>query len=286
MFKRIVGCAVVTLLLIAAVAAAGSAPHLQTIVQKGKITIGLNVDYPPFCLWHDGSPRGFDVELSRAIVAKMGLDPQKDITFVPVKAAEAVAALTSGKVDLVVAGLTVTSERAKRIAFTRPYYTATIAGLLARSKVPQIQHENLVRPMPMASVKDLKKIEPLVVAVKEKTTIEHKVRLILRNSKVVAYPNMRAATQAVIDGRADVLVHEDPYLRHMAAGKFAGAGRFKPLTAPATTERLAIACRQGDPHFVSWLNIALDELADAGLLKAWEKEYFDSAAWRQEVPWK
>jgi len=63
-------------------------------------------------------------------------------------------------------------------------------------------------------------------------------------------------------------------------------GRFVALTKPVTKERLAVACRPGDPDFLRWLNVAIDELDDAGLLAAWEERYFDHVDWRKEVPWK
>lgn len=280
-------CAVICLLaLLMAVAAAASSTSLfEKIRAQGKITIGLNADYPPFCLWHNGRPQGFDVELATEIARRLGLDPIKDVTFVPVGPAEAVVALTEGRIDLAVAALTVTADRARQVAFSKPYYVATLAGLLTRNKIPQIQEENIVRPLPLHSVNDLRKIEPLVVAVKRGTAVEKRTADLLKSSRVVGFATMREALDAMVAGRADALVHEDPYIRHLQAGRFGGYGRFVAITDPVTKERLAIACRQGDPDFVNWLNVVLDELADAGLLAKWEKQYFESAAWRKEVPW-
>jgi ABC-type amino acid transport substrate-binding protein len=272
----------VGLLLVGLVAGlAVASPRFDAIAERGHIRIGLNADYPPFCTWESGEPRGFDVQLARAVTAKLGLDPDRDIVFSKVTPATTITALEAGEIDLAIAALTATSDRARRIAFSKPYYVATLAALVPRTKIPEVRGDNLVRPLELRSVVDLRKMLPLTLAVKRGTTIPARAERLLPGSRVVEFPSLKAATAAVVAGQADVLIHEDPYLRHLAAGALASKGAFQAVIGRATSEPLAIACRQGDADFVRWLNLAIDELAGDGRLAQWEKTYFDSADWRR-----
>lgn len=92
---------------------------LQDVKSKGVLTIGTEGTYPPFT-FHDqgsGALTGYDVDVARAVAAKLGVKPvfketQFDAMF---------AGLEAGRFDMVANQVSITPERSKVYAFSTPY---------------------------------------------------------------------------------------------------------------------------------------------------------------------
>ncbi len=95
--------------------------------------VGMEANYPPFN-WtqqnkkHGAVPiqgsnlyaNGYDVQISKKIAKKLG----KRVVVVKTEWDGLLPALTSGKIDAIIAGMTPTPEREKTIDFTKPYYNS------------------------------------------------------------------------------------------------------------------------------------------------------------------
>lgn len=84
---------------------------------NGKLIMATNAEFPPYEYYEDGKIIGIDADMARAVADKLGreLDIQ-DMAFDSV-----IAAVTSGKADVGVSGMTVTEERLKNVDFTDTY---------------------------------------------------------------------------------------------------------------------------------------------------------------------
>lgn len=83
------------------------------------LRIGTEGAYPPFNFVDDkGQLSGFDVDIAKALCSEMKVECQ----FVAVPWVDIIDDLEAGKFDLMVASMAYTEERAKRIAFSDPYY--------------------------------------------------------------------------------------------------------------------------------------------------------------------
>ena len=107
--------------------------RLDSIKKAGKIILGTSADYPPyeFHAQIDGKDAivGFDVALAREIAKDLGVQLEiKDMDFDGL-----LAALASGNVDIVVAGMTPTAERRQNVDFSDIYYFAE-HGVLIRKE--------------------------------------------------------------------------------------------------------------------------------------------------------
>ena len=102
----------------AASASAAAANKLETIQSNGKLVIALEGAWQPWS-FHDESDTlvGYDVEVSRAIAEKLGVEPE----YVESDWDSLFAGLDAGRYDLVCNGVEVTEERAKTYDFTTPY---------------------------------------------------------------------------------------------------------------------------------------------------------------------
>jgi len=74
--------------------------------------------YPPFNFIEDGELKGFDVDIAKAVCAKMSVE----CTFQAIAWNDIIAGLEANKYDLIVASMAYSKERAARIDFSDPYY--------------------------------------------------------------------------------------------------------------------------------------------------------------------
>lgn len=117
-------------LTLACVALAGCQPKadegasvLDRIRAAKVIKVGLEGTYPPFSFQDEaGSLTGFDVEFSRALAERLGVEAQ----FSPAPFAGLLGAVASGRTDVVINQITITPERQAAFGFSQPY---TVSGI-------------------------------------------------------------------------------------------------------------------------------------------------------------
>lgn len=88
-------------------------------VEKGKLKIGMEIGYPPMEYYDtDGkTPIGFDIELGKAVAAKLGLEAE----FIDTAWDGIFAGLETNKYDCVMSAATITPERLQSMEFSKPY---------------------------------------------------------------------------------------------------------------------------------------------------------------------
>ena len=102
---------------------------LDSVKQAGVLKIGLEGTYPPFDYRNsDGQLEGFDVDVAKAIAARLGVKPE----FVPTEWSGIIAALQAGKFDVIVNQVTITPQRQQALDFSQPY-TYSAAQLIQRA---------------------------------------------------------------------------------------------------------------------------------------------------------
>ena len=143
--KRIVCLLISALLLFALVSCGsgnntGSDSELSTIKEKGVIRVGMECDYAPFN-WTQTSESenavkladgtyadGYDVRIASAIAAELGVE----LEIVKTSWDGLLPALTSGKIDAIIAGMSPTAERKETIDFSANYYTSELVIVVAK----------------------------------------------------------------------------------------------------------------------------------------------------------
>jgi polar amino acid transport system substrate-binding protein len=112
------------LMLGAGTVAAHADDALQAIKARGTIKIGMLVDFPPYGLMDEqNKPDGYDADVAKLLAKEMGVK----LDLVPVTGPNRIPYLLSGQVDLLVASLGITPERAKKVAFSDPYAAIAIS---------------------------------------------------------------------------------------------------------------------------------------------------------------
>lgn len=242
------------LLLLAALPAA--ADSLSAIKQRGSLRIGCEGTYSPFCYQDEqGALVGFDVDIARAIAEKMGLKAE----FLPSKWEGILAALDTGRFDVVVNQVTISDERRKVYDFSEPYTYSGLQMLVRKDRVKDIKGpDDLVG----------KKVGVLLGTNHEAWLREHTPK-----AEVRTYDEDATRNQDLLVGRIDAILNDRLIVG--AALKIYG-GNIVPTGGLLSETRQAVAIKKGNPELVAAVNQALAAMAADGTLKRISEKWFSA----------
>ena len=235
-------------------ASTGAADQLAAIQTNGKLVVALEGAWQPWS-YHDESDAlvGYDVEVSRAIAEKLGVEPE----YVESDWDSLFAGLDAGRFDIVCNGVEVTDERAKTYDFTPPY------GYIHTALAVRKDNE------------DIKSFEDL----KGKTTANSLASTYMElaesyGATVQGIDTLEETIQLLTAGRIDATLNADvsfyDYLNvHPDAD-------FKLVAQTEDASHVAIPVRKGDDSasLLEAINTAIEELRADGTLKALGEKYF------------
>ena len=116
--------------LFCATASAQAADLLDTVKQAGVLKVAVEGTYPPFTYrGAGGALEGFDIDVAKAVAAKLGVKPE----FVVTEWSGILSGLQEGKFDVIINQVTITPERQKVLDFSQTYVFSA-AQLIQRAK--------------------------------------------------------------------------------------------------------------------------------------------------------
>jgi polar amino acid transport system substrate-binding protein len=93
-------------------------PSLEAVKKKGQLVLGLDDSFPPMGFRNeDNQIVGYDIDLAKEVASRLGLKLVPQAIDWNAKEQE----LNTGKIDCIWNGFTITEERKKAMAFTKPY---------------------------------------------------------------------------------------------------------------------------------------------------------------------
>ena len=234
-------------------AAGSAADQLAAVQASGKLIVALEGAWQPWS-YHDESDTlvGYDVEVSRAIAEKLGVEPE----YVESDWDSLFAGLDAGRFDMVCNGVEVTDERALTYDFTTPY--GYIHTALA------VRKDN----------DEIKTFEDL----KGKTTANSLASTYMElaesyGATVQGIDTLEETIQLLTAGRIDATLNADvsfyDYLNvHPDAD-------FKLVAQTAEASHVAIpVLKSEDTAYLDALNTAIEALRADGTLKTLSEKYF------------
>jgi len=98
-----------------------------------KVRIGVEGAYPPFSyVQPDGELAGFDIDIAKALVEAMGAE----VTLVAQDWDGMIPALMAKKYDAIIASMSITEERLKKVNFSKRYYRTPVKFVVKKGAIP------------------------------------------------------------------------------------------------------------------------------------------------------
>ncbi|MFN6991886.1 MAG: transporter substrate-binding domain-containing protein, partial [Fervidobacterium sp.] len=115
---------IVVLVLLTSLVTLSFTQSLAEIKKRGKLLVGTEPTFPPFEFVDEKNQVvGFDIDIANELAKRLGV--KVEIVNLPFDSL--IPALQQGKVDIIIAGMTITEERAKVVDFSKPYFEANQA---------------------------------------------------------------------------------------------------------------------------------------------------------------
>ena len=220
------------LLALGPTASPGQADTLQDILDKGVVRIGVPLDVPVFGFVDENQkPAGLDIDIANLIAKELGVE----LKLQQITGINRIPYLVTNKLDIVIAVMGATPQRAKSIMFSSPYSSLYI-GIFGPAKYKA------------ANAKDLGDIK---IGVPRGTTQDISITELHPDGNIVRFEDDATTAAAYVSGQVDVMGTANIVARALAdqnpEKEFASV--YKIRTSPAH-----MGVRHGEFNLLRWLD--------------------------------
>ncbi len=217
------------------------------------LTMGTNASFPPYEFYENEKIVGIDAEIAAAIAEKLGMELKiEDMDFKAI-----IPAVTTGKIDFGMAGMTVTEERLQSVNFSETYATGIQAIIVKEGS-------------------EIKSVDDLYaegatwkVGVQDATTGDIYCTDDFGEDRVSKFPVGADAVEALKTGKVDcVIIDNEPAKAYVAANE-----GLTILDTQYAVEDYAIAVALENTELLEKINGALKELINDGTVKTIIEKY-------------
>jgi len=228
------------------------ADDLDRILEAGSVRIAVPQDLPPFGSLQDGQLQGYDIDVAKLVAADRGVR----LEVVPITSVNRIPALLTERVDLVIANLGISPDRAKTIAFSTPYapFFSAVFGA------------------PDLAVKDPGDLQGKKTAVTRDTIEDRELTKIApQGAQILRFDDNDATVSAFLSGNADLIATGNvvvaALLEQNPQRKL--ESKFRIKESPA-----GIGVRRGEPELLNWLNVFVFHKKLSGDLDLLSRRWF------------
>ena len=231
-----------------------------TLVKEGTLIVASDLDFIPLDYYEDNEAKGFDVDLSKEIAKRLGLEceylpPQDFDSIIPM-------IKQGGKADIGNSAFSITDERKKEIDFTDPYLDSNL-GIAVKKDLGIVGNEEAV-------VKALNNAD-MTVAVQAATTGEAWARENMPNATIVPLASVTVCMTGVSTGQYQAFCADLPVISYQCTVSFTDCTVC--LEIP-TGEQYGIVVSKDNPGLTAAINQALANMTADGTMDALKTQWF------------
>ena len=247
-------------------AGAASSDRLSDIIEKGKITIGVNPPGEPICFYDDeGNLIGYDVDWAYKLGETLGVD----VELVEVYGENRISMVSSGRVDVIFANITGNLERAKSINFSIPYLKTGVKMAVR----PGLENVQVISDLNDPQYK---------VALASGTTGEELVLEQAPEAEIIYVASLSDQCLALQEGRCDAILEDGTSLDYLASQ----SDYMEVRETSYTSDPICIGYAKGDPDFGRYLDMFVSYMISEGFQADTYYKWFGSEyASPMEHPW-
>jgi ABC-type amino acid transport substrate-binding protein len=246
---------------------AQESPVLDRVVESGTLRVGMSATQPPFnAKSRSGEMIGLEVDLANLLAGAMGVELQ----IVNRPFGELLGALDAGAVDMVMSGMAITPDRARKSAFVGPY-------MLSGKSI-------LTKSTTLAAAKETNDLDKpgVKLAALSNSTSQQFVQKYLPNAQFVPVAEYDEAVDMLLAGTIDALVADMP-ICVLSLLRFPNEG-LTTLRQPFTVEPIGVAVPGGDMAFRNLVDNYLEAFEKTGILDQLRKTWLEDGAWVAALP--
>ncbi len=238
---------------------------ISQVVKRGTLRVGFSTFVPWAMTDKTGQFIGFEVDVMTQLAKDLGVD----IEFVPTSWSGIIPALLADKFDVIIGGMSVTTERNLKVNFSIPYDTTGMGLVASKAKAGD-----------MTSLEAFNQPGVIIVA-RIGSTPATAAKTFFPNATLRLFDKETQCMQELLSGRVHAFVASAPLPAHSAvehADKL-----FLPVQGTFTSEPVAFAVRKGDPDTLNVLNNWIRQKKAQGWLAERKHYWFETLDWASEL---
>lgn len=222
----------------------------EKIKERGELRVGLSADYAPMEFEHTVNGKteyaGVDIDLSK----KIAKDNNLKLKIVNMSFDSLLGALKTGKIDIIISGMTSTPERKKQVDFSDSYMMTKNIMLVKKDKVNEY--------------KDIKDFNNKKVGAQKGTEQEKIAQTEIENASITSLSRLPDVILALKSGKVEGAVVEKPVAEaYLKQNPKLGISNVKFNEEEKDT---VIAVPKDSPKLLSQINKTIKEVKDKGLI--------------------
>lgn len=248
--------------LVAGLFASGSAlaDKLEDITSSGKIRVGVLLDAAPWGFkGADGKDTGLDIDLARLLAN----DINAELELVPLTGQSRIPSLLADKIDVMIAALGATPERAQQVMFSQPYAAVSL-GVYGAKGTPRVQ--------------DAADLAGKQVAVAKGSTLDIWLTDNAPDVKVVRFEDTPTAIAAYLAGQVEMFAENSAISVKVGEDN---PDKATDLVFLIRQSPAHIAVKQGEQNLLNWINTFVFFNRLNGKLGDLQQTYFKE---KQDLP--
>ncbi|HHA5738201.1 TPA: ABC transporter permease subunit [Staphylococcus aureus] len=222
----------------------------EKIKERGELRVGLSADYAPMEFEHTVNGKteyaGVDIDLAK----KIAKDNNLKLKIVNMSFDSLLGALKTGKIDIIISGMTSTPERKKQVDFSDSYMVTKNIMLVKKDKVNEY--------------KDIKDFNNKKVGAQKGTEQEKIAQTEIENASITSLSRLPDVILALKSGKVEGAVVEKPVAEaYLKQNPKLGISNVKFNEEEKDT---VIAVPKDSPKLLSQINKTIKEVKDKGLI--------------------
>ncbi|HFF1040739.1 TPA: ABC transporter permease subunit [Staphylococcus aureus] len=222
----------------------------EKIKERGELRVGLSADYAPMEFEHTVNGKteyaGVDIDLAK----KIAKDNNLKLKIVNMSFDSLLGALKTGKIDIIISGMTSTPERKKQVDFSDSYMMTKNIMLVKKDKVNEY--------------KDIKDFNNKKVGAQKGTEQEKIAQTEIENASITSLSRLPDVILALKSGKVEGTVVEKPVAEaYLKQNPKLGISNVKFNEEEKDT---VIAVPKDSPKLLSQINKTIKEVKDKGLI--------------------
>lgn len=233
---------------------------ITTAKEWKQIRIGSEGAYPPFNYFKNDQLAGFDIDIAKALCTKMKVQ----CIFVAQDWDGMIPALLANKYDAIMASMSITEERKKKVRFSEKYYNPPVRFVIPKnSDITDISPDALVGK---------------TIGAQSSTTHSSYLEDLYKGSRIKLYDTLDAANYDLTTGRLDLVLADAlilvEWLEKTDDGKCCKFVGKNIENMKYFGEGAGIAVRQNDKELADMFSKAIQDIIADGTYEKINIKYF------------